>query len=483
MDTYDTEYTSQECPNEQNPSPLQLETPNAQKDKAASPFADSPYVSAFVECKEVPHKSKAVRKQGTGKRLLIGVLVFALLIGSCVGTGILVGNHYQTQFTLMQSALNEQIDVLQSQIKTSANTGNGNSNIQTTPDGNLTPAQVYEKTHLAVVEVSIESTVDMNGTEAVVGSMGTGFIISSDGFIVSNYHVIQGAETITIKTGFGETYEAEIVGYDEENDFSLLKIEDQDLPCVKLGKSDDLIIGDQVVAIGYPLGNGSTTLTVGYISAKDRVITTDGKSINMLQTDAAINSGNSGGPLLNMQGEVIGITTAKSSGTSSSGATIEGVGYAIPTDDIIRMISDLQEYGYITGAYLGIWVRDVDVTAQSYGLPAGAYVEDVMEGYAAQRAGLQSQDIIVNIGGYDVTGLTDLTLALRKLEAGQTVTVTVYRNGREIYLSLTLDEKPQEAPTKEPEETAAESSESLPEDETYPDWYDFWDSIFKHWAD
>ena len=126
-----------------------------------------------------------------------------------------------------------------------------------------------------------------------------------------------------------------------------------------------------------------------------------------------------------MQGEVVGITTAKSSGTSSSGATIEGVGYAIPVDDIVRMISDLQEYGYITGAYLGIWVRDVDSTAQTYGLPAGAYVEDVMDGYAAQRAGIRSQDIIVNIAGYDVTGLTDLTLALRRLEAGQTVTVTV----------------------------------------------------------
>jgi len=481
MDTYDTEYTPQECAVNQNPPP-EPETPIAQNNKTSSPFADSPYVSAFVESEQISHMPKAVKKTTAGKKLLIVVLVFALLIGSCAGTCILVGNHYQKQLTLMQSALNEQIDVLQSQIQASANTGSGSSHVQASPSSALTPAQVYEKTHLAVVEVSIKATMDMNGTETVVGSMGTGFIISPDGYIVSNYHVIQGAETITIKTGFGKSYDAEIVGYDEDNDFSLLKIEDQDLPCVKLGKSDDLIIGDQVVAIGYPLGNGSTTLTVGYISAKDRIITTDGKSINMLQTDAAINSGNSGGPLLNMQGEVIGITTAKSSGTSSSGATIEGVGYAIPTDDIIRMISDLQEYGYITGAYLGIWVRDVDTAAQSYGLPAGAYIEDVMEGYAAQRAGLQAQDIIVNIGGYDVTGLTNLTLALRKLEAGQTVTVTVYRNGREIYLSLTLDEKPQEAPTKEPEETATESSESLPEDETYPDWYDFWDSIFKHWA-
>ena len=483
MDTFETELNQQDNAVVQETTPS-YDTQTYTYIKKSSPFVNSPYESSFDNkaAYSLPLK-KTKTKNHSGKRVLTAILAFVFTATCCIVTGILVGNYHQKQIALMQVAMDERLDVLQAKLESAQNKNHTSDTTVSQNNSALSPSQVYEKTNLAVVEVSTKATVVMEGTETAVGSMGTGFIISNDGYIVSNYHVIQGAETITINTGFGKTYEAEIVGFDADNDFSLLKIDDQDLPCINLGNSDDLVIGEQVVAIGYPLDSGCATLTVGYISAKDRIISTDGRTINMLQTDAAINSGNSGGPLLNMYGEVVGITTAKSSGTSSSGATIEGVGYAIPVDDIIRMISDLQEYGYITGAYLGIWVRDVDATAQSYGLPAGAYVEDVMDGYAAQRAGIQSQDIIVNIAGYDVTGLTDLTLALRKLEAGQTVTVTVYRGGREVYLSITLDEKPQETPVQDSNETETEPSDTLPENQEYPSWNDFWDSIFKYWAD
>ena len=259
----------------------------------------------------------------------------------------------------------------------------------------------------------------------------------------------------------------------------MLKIADESiekpLQPVTLGKSDDLIVGDQVVAIGNPLGELTSTLTVGYISAKERDVSTSGVAINMLQTDAAINSGNSGGPLFNMKGEVIGITSAKYSGTSSSGATIEGIGFAIPIDDVRSMLTDLMEYGYITGAYLGVMVGDVNPEAvQYYGVPMGAYVSEVSPGYCAEKGGIQAKDIITDVGGHPVEGLSDLTRALRNFKAGDTVQITVYRAGQTITLTVTLDEKPQD--TEEP--TPDVPSGNMPENGNYDEWYEYFYPYF-----
>jgi serine protease Do len=202
-------------------------------------------------------------------------------------------------------------------------------------------------------------------------------------------------------------------------------------------------VGDQVVAIGNALGELSSSLTVGYVSGVDRDITTDGTVINMIQTDAAINSGNSCGPLFNAKGEVIGITTAKYSGTTSSGASIEGISFAIPLDDVIDMIEDLRDYGYIKSAYLGVMVWEVDATvADTYNLPQGVYVEEVTAGACADRAGVHAKDIIVELGGYTVRSMNDLSRALRAYEAGETVTIVVWRAGQQVILKVTLDEKP-----------------------------------------
>ena len=165
----------------------------------------------------------------------------------------------------------------------------------------------------------------------------------------------------------------------------------------------------------------------------------------MLQTDAAINSGNSGGPLFNMRGEVIGITTAKYSGTSGSGASIEGVGFAIPIDDVSDLLSDLATYGYATGAYLGVSVSDMDPDAANYyGMPVGAYVQKVENGFAADRAGIQQKDIITKLGDTVIKTVNDLTRALRSYEAGDKTVITVYRGGRAMELPITLDGKPVE---------------------------------------
>lgn len=475
MDTYETEFTPKE-ETVREEAEYQPEQETVYMRKKQSPFADSPYVTAFdiLEPQSKPQKPKRDHTKGW-KRVITACLAVVLLVGACGVTGVLVSDHYRKQLAALSTAMDERIDVLQEQL--AASSGQSGSNAVVKPNAAMTPVQVYEKTNLAVVSITNEAVAVIDGVETKYGSAGTGFIISEDGYIVSNYHVIEDAESLSVTTGTGKIYEAQVVGFDAENDFSLLKIDATDLPFVTLGSSDSTKIGEQVVAIGYPLNNDSPTLTVGYISAKDRVITTQGKTINMLQTDAAINSGNSGGPLLNMRGEVVGITTAKSSGTTETGVDIESVGFAIPVDDIAGMIADLREYGYITGAYLGVWVREVAQEAQSYGLPAGVYVEDVMDGCAAQRAGLKSGDIIVNLGGYEIKGMTDLTLALRKFKAGQTVSVTVYRNGAQTYLSITLDEKPQE----ETQQEIPESTE--PTQSGYDQWYDSLPPFFKDWLD
>ena len=195
--------------------------------------------------------------------------------------------------------------------------------------------------------------------------------------------------------------------------------------------------------------------------------------MNMIQTDVAINSGNSGGPLFNMYGEVVGITTAKFSGNSSSGASIEGIGFAIPIDDVTGMIEDLQNYGYVTGAYLGVMVMDVDTDAQYYGLPAGAYVESTSEGGAAEKGGILAGDIITKVGEYAVTSVSDLTRVLRKFEAGQTVSVVVYRSGQTKTLSVVLDEKPREE-TQTNIDSNSQQYPSLPDSGSFGSWYDYY---------
>lgn len=412
--------------------------------KKPSPFADSPYVMSGqpqaedawqekVSC-TAPEKPK---KKGSkwGKRVVAAVLVVALVAAGCYITAFSVNGYWAGQVQMLQQSFEQKLEDLQQQIKDNSYTGNGNSisgSVNTSSDG-LTPGQVYAKNVNSVVSVSATDT----------GSGGSGFIISEDGYIVSNYHVIEGSSRVKIITNDEQQYDAKIVGYDAANDVAVLKIEATGLQYAAIGSSDDLIVGDQVVAIGHPLGNETPTLTVGYVSAKDQSISTDGSIINMLQTDAAINSGNSGGPLFNMKGEVVGITTAKYSGTTSSGASIESVGFAIPIDDVVRKLQDLVDYGYVTGAYLGVSVMDMNSEIlEAFGFPKGAYVAETVPGYCAYKAGVQAKDMIIAVGQYEVDSVNGLTRALQKFKAGDVTTVTVWRAGAVLVLDITLDEKP-----------------------------------------
>lgn len=439
--------------------------------KKRSPFADSPYETAFVP-EEKANKQKARKHRGWGKRILAAQLILALVIGSCFGTALLVNRKWEKENQMLEQVMNNRLEALQEQIN-AANKLPEYVQAGTTGEG-MTPGQVYAQNVNAVVAVANQSvTTNIYGQVSETASSGSGFIISADGYVVSNYHVVEGATMLTVITADGKEHEAELIGFDSTNDISLMKIEGTDLPHVTIGSSDNLAVGDMVAAIGNPLGELTSSLTVGYVSAKNRIVNTEGRTINMLQTDAAINSGNSGGPLFNMRGEVVGITTAKYSGTSNSGASIEGIGFAIPMDDVAGMLEDLQIHGYVTGAYLGVMVRDVEASVQAYGLPAGAYVEEVTPGYAAERAGLKAQDIIINLGGYEVTSLNTLTRALRKFESGDTTTITVYRAGSELNLSITLDEKPQET-TTQPEQIQPTEPEQSQEDW----WSEYWNPFY-----
>lgn len=415
--------------------------------KPASPFADSPYETPFATQTVCP---KTAPRKSSGKfvkRFVCALLILVLVACSCGATAFVLDTYWNNQIITMQQAMENKLAVYQNRLDSvlSSLGSTGSS----TPSDIQTPGLVYAKNVNAVVAISNQSiSTNIYGQVSETASSGSGFIVSQDGYVVSNYHVIAGATKLSVIMADSTEYEAKVVGYDAASDLSVLKINATGLPYVKLGSSDALAVGDQVSAIGNPLGELTSTLTVGYISAKDRLVNTDGSYLNMLQTDAAINSGNSGGPLFNMKGEVVGITTAKYSGTSNSGATIEGIGFAIPIDDVAGMIEDLVKDGYISGAYLGVTVENMNPeVSQAFGLPNGVYVRSVSAGSAAEKAGIRAKDIIVAVGNQQVTSMNELTRVLRKYEPGQNSTIVVYRSGAELKLNITFDAKPQQTQT------------------------------------
>lgn len=320
-------------------------------------------------------------------------------------------------------------------------------NIKSNAENNaLTPKDVYENYVNAVVAISNEgTTTNYFGQTSKTASSGSGMIISDDGYILTNNHVVAGAETLTVIMTNGEEYPAQIIGADSENDVALIKIDATDLPTVAIGNSDNIAVGQQVCAIGNPLGELTNTLTVGYVSALDRDIFENaaGSSISMFQTDCAINSGNSGGPIFDMSGNVIGITTAKySSSGMSSNASIEGIGFCVPINDAMDIVNDFLTYGYVRGrATLGITCQTISNTVtQYYNLPLGVYVVSVTPGSGAEAAGLKEGDIICTVNGEKTETVSALKLLLKGYSPGDVVTIEYYRDGKMQTVDLTLGE-------------------------------------------
>lgn len=309
----------------------------------------------------------------------------------------------------------------------------------------LTAAEVYASNVNSVVGITTQITTNVWGQQVAQAASGSGFVISSDGYILTNYHVIEDATSVTVTFKNGDKYPAVIVGAEEENDVAVLKIDAAGLAPVVLGSSTDLVVGEDVVAIGNPLGEMTFSETRGIVSALDKPLTmSDGTVINVLQTDCAINSGNSGGPLFNMYGQVIGITNAKYSRSSGSNeASIEGICFAIPIDDVKDMIQDIIAHGYVTGKpYVGVTLQTVNAQAAArYGRRGGAYVQSVVRGAAADKAGLQVGDIITAVDGEEVDGSAAFIAIKDKHKAGDTVTLTVDREAKTVTLTLTFDER------------------------------------------
>ncbi len=310
----------------------------------------------------------------------------------------------------------------------------------------LTASQVYAQNVNSTVGITTAITTNFWGYQTTSAASGSGFILSADGYILTNYHVIEDSSAITVTLYDGTAYDASLVGYDESNDVAVLKVDATDLSPVVLGDSDNLLVGDSVVAIGNPLGELTFSLTVGVVSALDRNITlSSGSSMNLIQTDCAINSGNSGGALFNLYGEVIGITNAKYSSSSLGEASIDNIGFAIPVNLVRDIVESIIEYGYITKPYIGVSVTNVSAESQKFGLPEGAAVAAVNEDSPAQKAGLEVNDIITEANGSPITGSADLVKLVGAMSPGDKLTLSVYRQGETLSITVTVEESIQEA--------------------------------------
>ncbi len=324
-------------------------------------------------------------------------------------------------------------------------TGNQEGGIKNTATtlqgGQMSIPDIYDKLSPAVV--SINSTTASTNTHLLgngASSSGSGVILTADGYIVTNNHVIDGASIITVKTTANQSFDAQVIGADERTDLAVLKVKsDKELPYAELGDSSTLRVGDMALAIGNPLQEAlASTLTVGYISAINRTMVIDGKQMTMLQTDAAINPGNSGGALINIYGQVIGINTAK-----STGYDVEGLGFAIPVNEVISVVESIIKHGYVKGRPL-VGITGIDVTegiAKANNLPIGVYVDEVMKGGSADVAGIAPGDVILKFDGKEVTSIDDINEIKDEHNVGDKIDVSISRNGVKKNLTITLQEE------------------------------------------
>ena len=310
----------------------------------------------------------------------------------------------------------------------------------------MTPSEVYASTVNSVVSINCSAvSTNIFGQQTESASSGSGFIYTADGYIVTNQHVVANASSINVTLYNGDTYPATLVGSDSDYDVAVLKIDAKDLPAVTLGSSTDVNVGDTVLAIGNPLGELTFSMSQGIVSCVNRAINVEGTPFNMIQVDASINPGNSGGPLMNLYGEVVGIVSAKYS--SYANTTVEGLGFAIPINDVQSIIKDIMENGSVGNkAYMAITAGTMtQQMAAQYKINAteGVFVYSVEDGGAGDKAGLKLGDVITKLNDTQITSMEDLSAAKKGFKAGDTVTLTVLRDGKEITTQLTFDAQPQ----------------------------------------
>ena len=346
----------------------------------------------------------------------------------------------------------------------------------------MTDAEVYAAGVNSVVSINVTGTNGTNffGQPVKTASAGSGFVLTKDGFIVTNYHVVKNADTVKVTMYNGDEYDAKYVGGDEDYDIAVIKVEATELQPVTLGDSEKLNVGDHVLAVGNPLGELTFSMSGGMVSSVNRAINVSGTPFNMIQTDASINPGNSGGPMFNEYGEVVGIVSAKYSSTGNE--SVEGLGFAIPINDVFAMIQDIMTNGYITNKpYLGITGGSMteQMAAQyRYDIKEGVFVYSVEEGKAAQKAGLQMGDVITKVDDHDIRTMEDLTAVKKQYAAGDTSTLTVYRGGQTITVELTWDAVPADKQSEDETSQSSNSGNNGQPGNGYTDPYDIFDYFF-----
>ncbi len=331
----------------------------------------------------------------------------------------------------------------------------------TTSGKTMSDAEIYAAAVNSVVSINTTSQAGINifGQPVQAASSGSGFILSSDGYILTNYHVVQKASTVEVTTYGGDVFQAQVIGGDPDYDIAVLKVNASGLQSASLGDSDTLNVGDRVLAIGNPLGELTFSMSGGMVSSVNRAINVSGTPFHMIQTDTSINPGNSGGPLLNTSGEVVGIISAKYS--SSNGKIVEGIGFAIPINDVRAMVQDIIDNGYVTNKpYLGVTAGTVNAQmAQQAGLSRGVYLYAVDPNGAAAAAGLQAGDIITQIDGTGIQSMTDLSAVKKSYSAGDTASFTIVRGGQTMQASVTWGTEPDPS-TSTPQNTQDQAGQA-----------------------
>ena len=375
---------------------------------------------------EYPSHSAKKEKKYVTRGALIACMILTMIVSSMLGAFVA-----GSMIDRVSSGRTERDDSKLSQLDLSDATGS-----------EMTVGEIIKKNEDAVVEIVVSGTAqNMWGQFQLTQGAGSGVIVKEDGYIATNYHVIQGATKVQVTLHNGEQYSARIVGSDPSNDVAVIKIDAKDLTTATVGDSSTVEVGDLAVAIGNPLGQLGGTATSGIISALDRTLNVEGTTLTLLQTDAAINGGNSGGGLFNGKGELIGIVESKASAVG-----VEGLAFALPINNVSGIINDIIENGgsgqvAASTPAVGIVISDVsEENAQYYGLEsAGVYIAQVT-GENAQKAGFQEEDRIISFNGTEIKGSSEFISLVRKCKVGDTVTVVASRGGQQIEIKTVLEE-------------------------------------------
>lgn len=399
-------------------------------------------------------KPSKPKKYVTFTQMIVAIVVAAFLF---TGAGLLIGKGANSNNITQQEASSIEHSSEPNATEPAANSSSNNPAAR--PSAGLSSAathagqddtkNVVQACMSSVVSIDIEAEVyngrywysNGDSTAETVGS-GSGVILTSDGYIVTNNHVVAGAEKLKVYLQDGTEYEAELIGTDSYTDLAVIKIAAENLPAAVLGSSNESMVGDTVYAIGNPLGVLATSVSKGIVSGLDREITLDNKQMTLMQVNASVNPGNSGGGLFNADGELIGIVNSKASGNN-----VEGIGFAIPMDTAKPVISDLMDHGYVTGRpYIGIVMQNVTFSTGGYGFFGGGYtthpqIYSIEAGSSAEKAGLKVNDIILAFDGETVNSSSDISAKLYGYKVGDMVTITVQRGSEKIDVTLTLGER------------------------------------------